>query len=229
MVIEIDILSIKSTRAVIFFTRKLQKSQCVSSPVMDFGIIAAMDQNRIIGVNGSLPFDIPEDRRHFVNVTRGKILIVGKNTYHERDNFSHLKHCRHVIAVSSSMTDGDLKRAKEHIAETEVHLVKSFNRALELSTNLRRRDEESGSGGTEAEEIYCWIGGGQRIYEEAIRHRNAVELQLTMVNVETHQGEEFGSEVALFPAKYRYDNTFEEVKEMRRGIFHVYRRKKKRV
>jgi len=44
-------------------------------------LVVAMSENRVIGRAGGIPWDLPEDRRHFVAVTRGHALIMGRATY----------------------------------------------------------------------------------------------------------------------------------------------------
>jgi len=44
-------------------------------------LVVAMTKNRVIGRAGSIPWDLLEDRRHFVNVTRGHALIMGRLTF----------------------------------------------------------------------------------------------------------------------------------------------------
>lgn len=41
-----------------------------------------MTEERLIGKDGQLPWHIPEDLKHFQNLTKGKIVIMGKNTYY---------------------------------------------------------------------------------------------------------------------------------------------------
>jgi dihydrofolate reductase len=45
-----------------------------------YGIVA-ISQNGVIGRNGSLPWNIPEDLRHFRNLTVGNIVIMGRKTF----------------------------------------------------------------------------------------------------------------------------------------------------
>jgi dihydrofolate reductase len=44
-------------------------------------IIAAMTENRVIGRNGTIPWDLPEDRRHFRELTMGHPVIMGRKTF----------------------------------------------------------------------------------------------------------------------------------------------------
>jgi dihydrofolate reductase len=46
-------------------------------------MIAAMARGRVIGANGSLPWRLPADMRHFVRTTRGKPVIMGRRNYED--------------------------------------------------------------------------------------------------------------------------------------------------
>ena len=43
--------------------------------------ICAVGKNREIGCENKLLWDIPEDMKHFKNITTGHVVIMGKNTY----------------------------------------------------------------------------------------------------------------------------------------------------
>lgn len=44
-------------------------------------MIAAIARNNCIGIDGDLPWDIPEDMAHFRRVTKGKPVIMGRKTW----------------------------------------------------------------------------------------------------------------------------------------------------
>lgn len=44
-------------------------------------IIAAISRNRVIGNNAQLPWKLPEDMRHFVKITSGCPVVMGRKTY----------------------------------------------------------------------------------------------------------------------------------------------------
>ena len=48
---------------------------------MTVSIIAAMAENRVIGRNGRLPWHLPEDLRHFRELTWGHPVIMGRATF----------------------------------------------------------------------------------------------------------------------------------------------------
>jgi len=48
---------------------------------MKLSIIVAMSQNRVIGVDGKLPWHLPEDLKRFRALTEGKTVIMGRKTH----------------------------------------------------------------------------------------------------------------------------------------------------
>ncbi len=48
---------------------------------MTITIIAAMAENRVIGSQGRIPWDIPADRRRFRELTMGHPVIMGRRTF----------------------------------------------------------------------------------------------------------------------------------------------------
>ena len=46
-------------------------------------IIAAMQKNRVIGSDGKIPWNIPEDKSYFKKITSGSIVIMGRRTFEE--------------------------------------------------------------------------------------------------------------------------------------------------
>lgn len=42
--------------------------------------VVAKSKNNVIGVNNDLPWDLPNDRAHFRNVTRGHTVVMGRKT-----------------------------------------------------------------------------------------------------------------------------------------------------
>ena len=44
-------------------------------------LIAAMDENRVIGSNNEMPWHLPEDLKYFKRVTMGHPVIMGRKTF----------------------------------------------------------------------------------------------------------------------------------------------------
>ena len=181
-----------------------------------FGIVAAMTNNQVIGVDGSLPWkNLTQDWNHFVNLTRNKVLLVGRKTFGLEDpSLAHIQHCRACVVVSQSMNQEDLIKARvasgsEHLA-LELLLASSLEEALELARlEKRKRTWQSNTCYDHDDSIDCWVAGGETIYKEALRHPDAMEVQLTHVDmtVDTNQFRD----VAFFPYEDVKANDFVEV------------------
>ncbi|MBM3114423.1 dihydrofolate reductase [Jeongeupia naejangsanensis] len=48
---------------------------------MELAVIAAMAQNRIIGIDNKLPWHLPEDLKHFKALTMGAPMLMGRKTF----------------------------------------------------------------------------------------------------------------------------------------------------
>lgn len=68
---------------------------------MDIIIIAAMTKNRVIGKDGKLPWDIPEELNMFRSLTKDSTVMMGRRTY---DSIGHPLPKRNNIIVSRSVS-----------------------------------------------------------------------------------------------------------------------------
>jgi dihydrofolate reductase len=75
-------------------------------------LVFAMSDARVIGKGGSLPWHIPEDLRHFKNVTVGHAVVMGRKTY---DSVGKPLPNRRNIVVSR---DPSLRREGAEVAPT---------------------------------------------------------------------------------------------------------------
>lgn len=49
--------------------------------MLNIKMIVAHDLNKLIGVDNKLPWNLPEDMKHFVNKTKNKVVVMGRKTY----------------------------------------------------------------------------------------------------------------------------------------------------
>lgn len=101
-------------------------------------LIAAFAENRIIGHNGCIPWDIPEEKHRFRDLTMGHSIIMGRRTYEE---IGFPLPGRETIVIS----------ATRNFDQPHCKTVGSLAQALELTA------------GQDA-----FICGGARLYEEAL-------------------------------------------------------------
>jgi len=70
--------------------------------IPEVAIIAAMTKNRVIGLGDRLPWNLPEDRHLFKNLTTGNTVIMGRKTY---ESINHPLADRLNIVLSRTLTD----------------------------------------------------------------------------------------------------------------------------
>src|SRR6185369_15082418 len=56
---------------------------------MRLTLVAAVAKNAVIGSHNALPWYIPEDLKHFKQVTDGKLVLMGRNTFDSIMNRIH--------------------------------------------------------------------------------------------------------------------------------------------
>lgn len=90
-----------------------------SSPRPRVALIAAVANNGIIGKNGTLPWHLPDDLKHFKALTTGKRIVMGRRTW---ESFPKpLPNREHVVVSSQSL-----------IVPNDVFVVRSLTEALAL-------------------------------------------------------------------------------------------------
>ena len=118
-------------------------------------IIAAVSKNGVIGSNGKIPWNIPEDMKFFKKMTTGNVVIMGRKTF---ESIGKALPERFNIVVSSS------KESFQGAVSS-----KSFKQAVTLAK-------------TYAKENNCeiFIIGGETIYRQGLEY--ADRLYITRVD-----------------------------------------------
>ena len=160
-------------------------------------IIAAVAANGIIGCHGKIPWDIPEDRARFRELTTGNICIMGRRTY---ESIGRPLPDRINIVVS----------ANQSLFSRNLRTVRSLEEAIKLAQKCADM-----SGGDQ--EIF--ICGGKRIYAEGLEIADRVYL--TEID-KKYEGDAFFPEFD----KSSFELTKQERREELGLSFYVYDRKK---
>lgn len=117
-------------------------------------VIVAMAANRVIGKEGTLPWHLPEDLKHFKRVTTGHAVIMGRRTY---ESIGHPLPKRRNIVVTRN----------ESAAFSGCETASSLDEAIEMA---RATDD-------------CpFVIGGASLYEDALPR--ATELHITAIDRE---------------------------------------------
>lgn len=135
-------------------------------------LIAAMDQNRVIGSDGNLPWHYPKDLAHFRETTMGHPVIMGRITYEGmvEQTGGPLPGRDNIV-----LTTGNLKT---HAAADNVYTATSVEDAIETAAECQTA--------TDKETIY--VAGGASVYEQYLPH--ADRMILTEIH-ETYDGDAY--------------------------------------
>jgi len=120
-------------------------------------LIVATAQNRVIGRNGELPFDIPEDKAWFHEKTTGCVVVLGRICFESWP--ASLGGGRRPVVITRDKS----------LASARVPVAASVTDALAIAQTLP------------GEIMIC---GGQRIYEETLPLADRLYLTLVHAGVE---------------------------------------------
>lgn len=146
-----------------------EANRAAHTTAMILSSIAAMATNRTIGVDGDLPWSIPEDMRFFRKITSGHVLIMGRKTF---ESFPSLLPNRFHIIITRQP---DYTPSKKIVGDSDQYLVvSSTEEALEAAEALISAEPDWG------DEVFN-IGGGE-IYAALLPETN--RIYLTEVEIE---------------------------------------------
>ncbi len=127
----------------------------------------------VIGRDGDMPWNLPEDLAHFQRLTRGHAVIMGRRTWESLPaKFRPLPDRVNIVVTSLTALDG-------------AYVAGSVAGALELAARL----EETGD---LADDAIRWVIGGERLYAEAVEVADALEV--TQIDLVT-PGDAFAPEL----------------------------------
>lgn len=122
-------------------------------------IIAAIAKNGVIGLEGGMPWNVPEDLWRFKELTVGKIVIMGNNTKNSLNN-KPLPNRKNVVVSTRHFSNPAQQRN-----------IKGFSFATSIEDTI---------GNNILDDIYI-IGGGQ-IYSIAEQYADRMELTIIDLN-----------------------------------------------
>ena len=131
---------------------------------MKLSLIAALDENRVIGNKGGIPWHIPEDFKHFKETTKGFPVIMGRKTFESIGR--PLPKRLNII----------LTRNKEFVALEGCVVCDSLEKGIEIAKQQQPEPEKA------------FVIGGAGVYEQALSF--ADEMILSHVPG-THEGDTF--------------------------------------
>ena len=111
-------------------------------------IIAAVSENNVIGINGKIPWKIPEDMENFRKLTTSQVVIMGRKTF---ESIGRPLADRINIVVSKN-------QKKDH----GIFVADSLEKALEFGKTFQERE--------------IFLCGGERIYTEGMNYADTLYI-----------------------------------------------------
>ena len=125
-------------------------------------LIVAYAHNNVIGNKGRIPWDLPDDREHFKQLTLGSVLIMVRRTYEEiYKKFGAGLPWRETIVISKTT----------NYEGSNYRTAISLENALELAQTLFPQKE-------------IFICGGEAVYREAISLKLPARLYITEIDAD---------------------------------------------
>lgn len=125
-------------------------------------LIVAYAHNNVIGNKGRIPWDIPDDREHFKQLTLGSIVVMGRRTFEEiYKKFGAGLPGRETIVISKTT----------NYEGANYRTVISLEKALELAQSLFPQKE-------------IFICGGESVYKEAIESKLVNKMYITEIDAD---------------------------------------------
>ena len=117
---------------------------------MTVTIVAAVARNGVIGVDGGLPWRLPDDLRRFKELTLGHVLVMGRKTY---ESIGHPLPGRSTIVVT--------RNPFWDPGSAEVRVTGSVSDAIAAAASL---------------DSNVFVVGGGEVYAEALALADRLEL-----------------------------------------------------
>ena len=114
-----------------------------------------MNHQRVIGINNTLPWSLPNDLRHFRTITNNHVVIMGRKTF---DSIGKPLPKRNNIVITHN-------HSWQHTNTTTTH---SLDEALQLAKRTKLPEQK------------VFVIGGEAIYQLALAH--AEKLYITVVD-----------------------------------------------
>ena len=117
-------------------------------------IIAAAAANGVIGANGGIPWDVPEDRAYFKRLTSGGAVIMGRRTFESIGR--PLPERMNIVISSGGRLRGKMLRTAQ-----------SLDEGIEIAGKWLRKERTEGG---------IFLCGGAEIYRQGLEKAERIYL-----------------------------------------------------
>ncbi len=132
----------------------------ISFKLMIVSLIAALTQNKVIGKNNDLPWQLPDDMKYFMQKTKGHHVIMGRKNYDSiPEKFKPLPNRTNIVVT----------RQKNFQAK-DCHVVHSLEDAMAIAEQQNEPE--------------VFLIGGAEIYKQGLPFTNRMYLTEIKTNLE---------------------------------------------
>lgn len=128
--------------------------------------VVAMDEKRVIGLAGALPWNVPEDLAHFRALTKGHVVVMGRKTWESLPEKFRPLPGRTNVVVSRDLSKLSLPDG--------VVGARSPEEALDAAKSMAKAGQR------------VWIIGGAELYRATLPF--CAEVHLTIIDG-SHEGD----------------------------------------
>ena len=125
------------------------------------GIIPTINRDRIIGVNGKIPWHYSNDLKRFKKLTLGTTVIMGRKTWE---------------SIGKELSD----RRNIVITSKRLESVEHYSTVLAALDVLMKEDTLT----------KIWFIGGHNIYKEGLKHASTIDMTHVLDQVKTSEADE---------------------------------------
>lgn len=159
-----------------------------------FSVIVAIGNNNEIGKNNKLLWHIPEDLKKFKEITSGKTVIMGRNTFESIGKPLPNRHNIVLSKNSKSLSGNDnIKTAscyKENIEEGQNSEKSKCNEKLEIFDDFSEIVEKYKNSD---EEVF--IIGGAQVYKKALELGIVEKLYISHIDFSDNEADAYFPEI----------------------------------
>lgn len=150
-------------------TNTTPPSQQKSPSKQQIGMVWAQSLDGVIGLDGAMPWHVPEDLQHFKHVTLNHVLVMGRRTWESFPASVRPLPQRVSVVVSGKFANDPSQDPK--LADDDVHVVSDLQSGLELADQLKTSP-------------MIWVVGGGSIYDQAKDVAAVVERSVFNISVD---------------------------------------------
>ncbi|MBX2874086.1 MAG: dihydrofolate reductase [Saprospiraceae bacterium] len=160
-------------------------------PVPTVSIISAFAKNHVMGLDGVLPWSLPDDWKNFKTVTKDKAFLMGRKSYESEDYLG--SDYKNFILTSNPQLE-----MRPNCQP--IHSIADFLREIK-----------------EEEEVF--ILGGGKVFAEALKMGVVDKMYLTLINAEP-EGDTFFPELAWADWE-EIESVYHPIDEQHAYEFHI--------